>query len=758
MTDKAPERAEALEKRAESLCIEWGHYYLGTEHLLMAAADMSPNVDSALRSLGAEKDTLTVAIFTMIEKGDGRPLWEGIYRSPRLKRVLERAATEAQNARSPRIEPEHVVLAILAEGKGVACMALQKVHVDLAQLRAAVKAPPSERKPAKAKEEKLLKQYGRDLVALAKDGKLDPVIGRADETRRVMQVIIRKNKNNAVLIGEAGVGKTAVVLGLAQRIASGNVPEDLRNTQVWELSMTGMLAGAKHRGEFEERLHKVIEEVSQSPDILLFIDELHTIVGAGDSKGGMDASNMLKPMLASGDLSLIGCTTTDEYRKYIEADPALARRFQSVLVPEPSEDETLQILRGLKEKYEKHHSVRFEDDALLAAVKLSTRYIPDRQLPDKAIDLIDEAAAKVKMRSGEFTPDMKYVVTSDVIAEVVAGWTDIPVGELQEDEEARLLRMEEELHRRVVGQEKAIETVAETVRMVRMGLASPTRPAGVFMFVGPSGVGKTELAKALAQFLFKSEKDLIRLDMSEYAEKAATNRLIGSPPGYVGHDEEGQLTKAVRTKPYSVVLLDEIEKAHPDVYDMFLQVFDDARLTDSKGRTVNFANTIIIMTSNLGLRTKDEQGNIAFTDITLPGARDIIMNEVKKFFKVELINRIDEIVLFEPLKREQVTNIGLLMVGDVKKRMQSERNIELHVGDGAMAVLVDEGFNPQLGARPLRRAVESMLSKPLAKWILQNKAKPGDVVCADAEERQLVFRFKPRDGNGQGWQGQTVGG
>lgn len=732
-----------LEKRAESLCIDWQQFYLGTEHLLFAALAMSSKVEDALRTAGGDAKVVKDAVFTIVEKGDGKPLWEGIYRSPRFKKVLE----EVESSGSRRIEPEAVALALLKDSRTVAGRALVKAGVDLEAMRAALMGEDGggNGKPGdKKKGTKALKKYGRELTELAREGKLDPVIGRADEIRRVMQIITRKTKNNAVLTGEAGVGKTAVALGLAQRIAAGNVPDQLKSRKVWELNMMSMLAGAKHRGEFEERLQEVMTEVSADPDVLLFIDELHTIVGAGDRGGNMDAGNMLKPMLARGELCVIGATTTDEYRKYIEADPALERRFQPVLIPEPSEDETVKILQGLKPKYEKHHGVKFTDEALLAAVKLSTRYIPDRQLPDKAIDLIDEAASKMKMRSGSFAPGepMVFELTPDVVAEVVAGWTSIPVGDLNEDEEARLLRMEDELRSRVVGQEEAIKTVAETVRMVRMGLASPTRPAGVFLFLGPTGVGKTELAKALAQFMFKNDKDMIRIDMSEYAEKAAMNKLIGSPPGYVGHEEEGQLTRAVRTKPYSVVLLDEIEKAHPEVFDLFLQVFDDGRLTDSKGRTVNFTNTIIIMTSNLGMQTRDTLGNVHLTDITAPGARDIIMGEVKKFFRLEFINRIDEIVLFEPLKRAQVTQIADLLVKQAIKRLETERQITLTVTEEARVLLADAGYNPQMGARPLRRAVEQLLLKPMAHWLLKVKARPGDTVTADAEDGAIVFRMK----------------
>ncbi|HXE72331.1 MAG TPA: ATP-dependent Clp protease ATP-binding subunit, partial [Candidatus Nitrosotenuis sp.] len=623
--------SEQVKAAAIELCRQWRHHFLGVEHLFAAACRLDPACSASLSRRGLACESLEEQILDLEPPGDERPIWEGIPETPRLRRVLSKLAQEeAESCRAMRVEPAHIVAAILREGKGIPVRVLAARGVDVEGIRAELlgqpapgpvrQATPGTPRAAEAApagrgggQEKHLPRYSRDLVALARAGKMDPVIGRQEEIRRVIQVLTRKTKNNPVLIGEAGVGKTAVAWGLAQRIAEGSVPDMLKGRRLLELNLSAMVAGARHRGEFEERLQGVMEEVARDPRILLFIDELHTLVGAGDSRGGMDASNILKPALARGDFPVLGATTTDEYRRYIEADAALERRFQPVLVSEPSEAETVEILRGLRPRFEQHHGARFTEEALLAAVKLSVRYLPDRNLPDKAIDLIDEAAARVRTRSGVFAPGANptFEVTEEVIAEVLSDWTGIPVSQVAHEEQERLLAMEDLLRQRVLGQDHAVEAVAKTIRMVRVGLASPNRPGGVFLFLGPSGVGKTELAKALAEFLFGSEKDMVRLDMSEFHDKHSVARLIGAPPGYVGYEGEGQLTRAVRTRPYCVLLMDEVEKAHPEVFDIFLQVFDEGRLTDAKGRVVNFTNTIIVMTSNLGARAATGGGEAA---------------------------------------------------------------------------------------------------------------------------------------------------
>ncbi|MEW6278818.1 MAG: ATP-dependent Clp protease ATP-binding subunit, partial [Candidatus Eremiobacterota bacterium] len=608
------EASEQVASRAQELSQKWRHYFLSTEHYFAAAVQLDNFCRQWLASKGLDFPALEKEILELVPTGDDTPPWDGLPQSPRLRRVLGKPSQEAAEAcRAMRVDPRHILAAVMSDGKGIPVRILAGRGVDARQARGellgssapsgGLSGPDREERGVegsekdKKKKEKMLARYARDLVDAARNGKFDPVVGRNEEVRRVLTVLTRKTKSNPVLIGEAGVGKTAVALGLAQRIADGTVPDALKDRRLMELNLSAMLAGAKHRGEFEERLQGVIDEVAADDRIILFIDEIHQLVGAGDSRGGMDASNILKPALARGEFPVVGSTTTEEYRRYIEADPALERRFQPVLVSEPSEEDAFTILKGLRQRYELHHGVKFTDDALLAAVKLSVRFLPDRNLPDKAIDLIDESAARVKTRSGVFNTDgakMVFEVTADIIAEVVSDWTGIPVNRMSHEESQRLLDMENLLQQRVVGQDHACTAVAQTIRVVRMGLVSPTRPGGVFFFLGPSGVGKTELAKALAEFLFGSEKEMVRLDMSEFHDKHSISRLIGSPPGYVGHDEEGQLTGAVRTRPYSVVLLDEVEKAHPEVFDLFLQVFDDGRLTDSKGRTVNFANTIIV--------------------------------------------------------------------------------------------------------------------------------------------------------------------
>ncbi|MDQ7823041.1 MAG: AAA family ATPase [Candidatus Eremiobacteraeota bacterium] len=752
------ERSNTVHSEARKISSQAGHFYVGAEHLALAAVEVDMPLRNALTNLGLDKNLFREKVIELATPGDKDCIPPNPIESPRYKKVLRNCEKVAISTKSYRIEPAHIFITILQERRGVTILALNELGFDSAACETSLieafkggvfsgSVSPgahhhhkaAEKKDEK-KEPKLLAQYARNLIELARSGKMDPVVGRNDEIRRVLQIITRKGKNNPVLIGEAGVGKTAVIFGLAQRIAEGKVPDMIKDRILLDLPMASIVAGAKHRGEFEERLQQIMKEVSENPDIIIFIDEIHTIVGAGDSKGGMDAGNILKPMLARGEFPVIGATTIDEYRKYIETDPALERRFQPVLVNEPSEEDTLLILKGLLERYEKHHGVKFTDKALLAAVKLSVRYLPDRNLPDKAIDLIDEAAAKVRMRSVSISDGESptFEVNDEAIAEVVALWTGIPVSKLTSEEKERLLNLEEHMKVRVVGQDEAVKIVAQTIRMVRMGLGNPNRPGGIFLFLGPTGVGKTELAKTLADFMFGSEKEMIRLDMSEYMEKHAISRLIGSPPGYVGHDEEGQLTKAVRTKPYSVVLLDEVEKAHPEVFDLFLQVFDDGRLTDAKGRTVNFTNTIIILTSNIGTSKVDKDGNTRLLETGDPQVREEVFKELRKAFRPEFINRIDEIIIFNPLGRESLKNIVEISIREVMKRVK-EKGITLDLEESAYDLFLRMGYNPAYGARPLKRAIQTYLSKPLAeKMLTLGEAFTGTILVRAPEGEERV--------------------
>lgn len=764
--------AEAVKRRALDLSRRWKHHYLSCEHLFLACCIEDHACEEWLSGRGFSIDDFEEHILDLVPTGDDKPIWEGIPESPRLRRVMAKLAQiEAEESRAMRVEPIHVLRAVIKEGRGVPCRILREVSPGGAsagasssrtseplrsgsggeERRPEADLPPlsaSSRSEGDKKKNKtpFLDKYSRDIVQMVADGKVDPIIGRTDEIRRVVQILARKTKSNPVLIGEAGVGKTAVAFGLARRIYEEKVPDALKNKRVLELALSSMVAGAKHRGEFEERLEGVVKETMADPSIILFIDEIHQLVGAGDSRGGMDASNILKPALARGELTVLGATTTDEFRKYIEKDPALERRFQPVLVGEPSEEEALEMLMGLRKRFEIHHGVKFSDAALGAAISLSVRYVPDRNLPDKAIDLIDEAAARVKTRSGVFELDAQgrasMQVGEDVIAEVVADWTGIPVQRMSEQETSRLLRMEQELEGRVVGQDHALQAVAQAIRVVRVGLVAPNRPGGVFMFLGPSGVGKTELAKAMADFLFGDPDEMVRLDMSEYHDKSSMARLIGSPPGYVGHDEDGQLTKAVRTRPYSVVLLDEVEKAHPEIFDLFLQVFDDGRLTDSKGRTVNFTNTIIIMTSNLGSRDVLEaklpnQGFAGQLD-SLP---QLYQNALRSHFRPEFLNRVDEIIAFRALERGDLYGIAAIHLNNLKKNLEKSRKVKLELTPEAVELILEHGYQPQFGARPLQRAISTYLSRPLAEHMLRHPLTEGSLLFAHREGDRLTFRL-----------------
>ena len=737
---------DEMKDRATKLCKELGHFYLGCEHYVLAGLKEGWLVN-VLNVPGRYEEKILELCPPRLEAAN----WEGIPTTPRLKRHMKKAEEQAVEDKAYNIEPRHLLAAIFKDHNSVPSRALIEVGGDTGKAVSSLmgmksdKAGP-EKRIEKDKKTKTphLDRYARNLVELAREGKVDPVIGRNDEIRRVLQTLTRKTKNNPVLIGEAGVGKTAVVYGLALRLASGEVPEAMKNKVLLELNMSGILAGAKHRGEFEERLQDVMKEVKKTPEIILFIDEIHTIAGAGDSRGGMDAGNILKPALSRGEFPCIGATTTNEYRKYIEKDPALERRFQPVLVNEPSEAEAFEILKGIKDRYEKHHGVTFTEKALLAAVKLSVRFLPDRNLPDKAIDLIDEAAARVKTHSlGVDKPAAEseapsFQVDEEQVAEVVSLWTGIPVAQLTQEESERLLAVEDYLEERVLGQGESIKAVAETIRMARMGLTSPSRPSGVFLFLGPTGVGKTELAKALAEFLFGSEKDMIRLDMSEFMDKHTIYRLVGSPPGYVGHEEEGQLTRLVRTKPYSVVLLDEVEKAHPEVFDLFLQVFDDGRLTDGKGRTVNFANTVIIMTSNLGTSQVDENGNIRLLDTRDPKVREEIMKVLRQNFRPEFLNRIDEILVFNPLGMDVLSQIISLHLEKLKELI-ADKDIELKIDESVVLLLEKEGYDPAYGARPLNRAIQNYIAKPLASALIAERPEPGETLVAVADGETVKF-------------------
>lgn len=800
------ERAQRALIYAQEEARALGHNYVGTEHLLLGLLKEGEGAAAqVLKELGLDIDTCRRQIEELTGKGDFN-FTEGFGYTPRTKRVMELSFYEARNLGHNYVGTEHLLLALVREGEGVAARILSEFGADFKKLRSQVlnilKEEGAENHQATAKKggtsTPVLDQYGTDLTYLASEGQLDPVIGREKEIERVIQILSRRTKNNPVLIGEAGVGKTAVAEGLAQRIQEGNVPELLKDKKIVTLDMPGMLAGAKYRGEFEERLKNVMSEIKKNKDIILFIDEMHTIIGAGAAEGAIDASNILKPALARGEIQAIGATTIDEYRKHVEKDPALERRFQPVNVGEPSKEETVQILFGLRDRYEAHHKVRITDGALRAAVELSDRYITDRYLPDKAIDLIDEAASRVRLQAFTAPPDLKEMesrledlhkekeeavmnqnyekaaqirdeeqklknqleemksnwakkstvntetVKEEEIAHIVASWTGIPVKKLTEEEADRLLNLEETLHKRVIGQDEAVKAVSRAIRRARAGLKDPNRPVGSFIFLGPTGVGKTELCKALAEVLFGDEDAMIRLDMSEYMERHTVSRLVGSPPGYVGYDDGGQLSERVRRKPYSVVLFDEIEKAHPDVFNILLQILEDGRLTDSKGRTVDFKNTVIVMTSNVGAHSLRKQKSIGFGSGDNMAAseyqkmKDNIMEDLKKTFRPEFLNRLDETIVFHSLEEDHLKQIVKIMVDSVSARLE-EKDIYLEVTDAAKEFMTSEGFDPTYGARPLRRVIQRLLEDNLSEEILAGRVKVGDRVKVDVKDGKLVF-------------------
>lgn len=811
MIDRFTEQAKKAISLAVDAAEELEHSYVGTEHLLIGLLKEGTGVAAkVLSDSGVNTDKVINLVSQLISPNQAVGLVERNTYTPSARRVLENSYREAVRFKAPLIGTEHLLIAIIRESDCVAARLLNTVGVSIQKLYIEILSAMGEDAPANRDELQpgrgtkgrantpTLNNYSRDLTALAREGKLDPVIGREREIRRVIQILSRRTKNNPCLIGEPGVGKTAVVEGLAQLIVAGDIPEIISRKRVLTLDLSGMVAGSKYRGEFEERIKKVLAEVREDGEVLLFIDEIHTIIGAGGAEGAIDASNILKPSLARGEIQLIGATTIDEYRKYIEKDAALERRFQPVTVEEPGEEESISILKGLRPRYEEHHKVTITDDALTAAVRLSARYINDRFLPDKAIDLIDEASSKVRLTTYVEPPEIKeleqeienleqqkeaaikaeayekagdikrkqekkrekiekvrsrwqkeknsrkLVVDEGQVADVVSGWTKIPVRKLEEEESERLKKLELILHERVVGQEEAVTAVSKAIRRGRVGLKDPKRPIGSFLFLGPTGVGKTELCKALAEAMFGTENALIRVDMSEYMEKHSVSRMIGSPPGYVGYDEGGQLSEKVRRNPYSVILFDEVEKAHPDVFNILLQVLDDGHITDAQGRKIDFKNTIIIMTSNAGAENIISPKRLGFTSSDNEEERykmmkSRVMEEVKRLFKPEFLNRIDEIMVFHPLNQEHMKEIVSIMLGSIIKRTARQMNLNLLVKDEAKAFLVEKGYDEKYGARPLRRAIQNYLEDKLAEAVLDRTVRAGEQVTVGVKDGELQF-------------------
>ncbi len=819
MLNRFTERARKVLALAQQEAGRLGHDYIGTEHLLLGLLAEGEGVAAkALGTLNINLEAVRTQVENTIGRGEKGEGSEAAY-TPRAKKVIELSVEEAQSLGHNYIGTEHLLLGLIREGEGVAAQVLTGMGADINQVRQrviellggfALSGPaPQPSQPgmvpkAAGKQQPTntptLEEFGRDINKLAREGKIDPVIGRENEIERVIQILSRRTKNNPVLIGEPGVGKTAIAEGLAQRIIDGKVPETLRDKRVVSLNMGSMVAGTKYRGEFEERLKKVMDEIRRAGNIVLFIDELHTLIGAGAAEGAIDAANILKPALARGELQAIGATTLNEYKKHIEKDAALERRFQPILVGEPSEEEAVDILRGLRDKYEAFHRAQITDEAIEAAVKLSHRYISDRFLPDKAIDLMDEASSRVRLKAFVAPPDVKEIeqrlnktrtekeaaiaaqeyeraaslrddekniqeeldnkqkewkqaggdritVTGEDIAQVVASWTGIPVKKLAEEESERLLKLEEVLHQRVVGQNEAVQAVARAVRRARSGLKDPKRPIGSFIFLGPTGVGKTELARALAEALFGDENAMIRLDMSEYMEKHTVSRLVGAPPGYVGYDEGGQLTDAVRRKPFSVILFDEIEKAHYDVFNILLQILEDGRLTDSHGRVVDFKNTVVIMTSNAGAKhLRHDSATVGFLGVAdaedEEAAKNRVLEEVRRTFRPEFLNRVDEIIVFHRLSDDELKQIVDIMLQGVAKRLK-ENGLGLEVSDKAKTRLLGEGRDYAYGARPLRRAIQKMVEDSVAEMLLRREAAAGETIYVDADDNgQLTFSKK----------------
>jgi ATP-dependent Clp protease ATP-binding subunit ClpC len=809
--DKFTERARKVLSLAQEEAQRFQHNYIGTEHLLLGLVREGEGVAAkVLSNLGVELNKVRSAVEFIIGRGDRIVLGE-IGLTPRAKKVIELAVDEARRLNHHYIGTEHLLLGLVREGEGIAAGVLESLGVNLEKVRTQTiqvlsqSGAPHER-DAKHSKTPTIDQMGIDLTAAARAGTLDPVIGRHQEIERVIQILSRRNKNNPALIGEPGVGKTAIVEGLAQRLVAGEVPETLMGKRLLTLDVGSLVAGTKYRGEFEERLKKIIEEIRSSKDCIIFIDEVHTLVGAGAAEGAVDAANILKPALSRGELQCIGATTLDEYRKYIERDAALQRRFQEVIVREPTVEETLEILKGIRERYEAHHRLTITDEALKAATDMASRYITDRFMPDKAIDLIDEAASRVRMQNSlaplnlkeatkaldailrekeaaiqqqeyELAAELrdrevklrdriaklesgwhrergsdKPAVGEEEIAQIVSMWTGIPVMRIAQEESQRLLQMEEALHARVIAQNEAIEKISRAVRRARAGLKDPKRPIGSFIFMGPTGVGKTELARTLAEFMFGSEDALIKIDMSEFMERHAAARLVGAPPGYVGYEEGGQLTEAVRRKSYSVILLDEIEKAHPDVFNMLLQILEDGKLTDAKGRTVDFRNTIVIMTSNVGAALLNREASIGFKQSKdkakvhqseYEAMKSKVLGELKNTFKPEFLNRIDEVIVFHSLHIEEMYSIVDLLLNRVRAQL-TEQQLELVVPQASKDFLIEKGFDAQYGARPLRRTIQRLVEDPLAEGLLEGKFRPDDLVEAVVVDGELVLQVRNR--------------
>ncbi len=805
MFSRFTERARKVIILAKEDAKRFNHDYIGTEHILLGLIKEGEGVAAAvLQNLGLSLEAIRLEVEKIVQPGPPTVVSGDIPFTPKAKKVIELATDEARNLGHNYIGTEHLLLGLIREGEGVASQVLTNLGLDLNRVRQEVMsllgsaAPGFTQQQAQTKTKTpSLDAFGRDLTTLARDGKLDPVIGRKDEIERVIQILSRRTKNNPVLLGEAGVGKTAIVEGLAQKIIKGDIPEILRDKRVIILDLAMMVAGTKYRGQFEERIKAVMDEIKRSENIIIFIDELHTLVGAGGAEGAIDASNILKPALSRGEIQCIGATTLDEFRKHIEKDAALERRFQTIMVEPPSVDETIEILKGLRDRYEAHHKVKFTDEALVAAAKLSDQYISGRYLPDKAIDLIDEAGSRARLNVMTTPPDIKEVekemdqirkekeaavkgqdfekaaslrdterelkgrlekgrkewskskaeaypqVSEEDIAEIVAKWTGIPIVKLEEKESVKLLKMEEDLHSRVIGQDEAINAIANAVRRSRAGLKDPKRPIGSFVFLGPTGVGKTLLAKALAGFMFGNEDAIIQVDMSEYMEKFNVSRLVGAPPGYVGYEEGGQLTEKVRRRPYSVVLLDEIEKAHPDVFNILLQVLEEGRLTDSFGRRVDFKNTIVIMTSNLGAEMFKKQGSLGFKsekeEITYLTMKTKLLDEVKRTFKPEFLNRVDDIIVFKPLTKDDLYKIVELEVAEVKNRLKGQHGIIIDLNKDAIDFLIEKGFDPIYGARPIKRTIQRFVEDPLAEEIISGRLQKGRTVKVGAKVDHLTF-------------------
>lgn len=810
MFGRFTERAQKVLALSQEEAMRLKHNNIGTEHILLGLVREGEGIAAkALHGLGLGQEKIQQEVENLI--GKGQETAQTIHYTPRAKKVIELSMDEARKLGHSYVGTEHILLGLIREGEGVAARVLSNLGVSLNKARQQVlhllgsnETNNPQGRSASNASTPTLDSLARDLTSVAREGSLDPVIGRSKEIQRVIEVLSRRTKNNPVLIGEPGVGKTAIAEGLAQQIIHNEVPEILRDKRVMTLDMGTVVAGTKYRGEFEDRLKKVMDEIRQAGNIILFIDELHTLIGAGGAEGAIDASNILKPSLARGELQCIGATTLDEYRKYIEKDAALERRFQPITVDEPSVEESIQILEGLRDRYEAHHRVKITDEAIDAAVKFSNRYISDRFLPDKAIDLIDEAGSKVRLRSYTTPPNLKELekkmeeirkekdaavqsqefekaaslrdseqklretleemkkswkekqgqenteVTVDDIAHVVSSWTGVPVSKLAETETARLLKLEEILHSRVIGQEEAVKAVAKAVRRARAGLKDPKRPIGSFVFLGPTGVGKTELGRALAEAMFGDEDAMIRIDMSEYMEKHSTSRLVGSPPGYVGYDEGGQLTEKVRRKPYSVILLDEIEKAHPDVFNILLQVLEDGRLTDSRGRTVDFRNTILILTSNVGAEALKYNKYVGFTiqdgKQDYKNMKDKVMEELKKAFRPEFLNRLDEIIVFHSLEKEHLKQIVTLMSEQLTERLK-EQEMDLELTEAAKEKITEEGFDPEYGARPLRRALQKFVEDRLSEELLKGNISKGQHIVIDVKDNEFTVKTKETSGS-----------